>query len=123
MAAVGVAMAAGVQNQLFALGVGGGRSLTLLRRPRQALELLLKPVQLGWVLQQGQEQAAQGGCGGFVAGEQHQQELFCHVVVARQRQGPQQLSHTVGPPALDRIALGEQVADRLATANEDGALP
>ncbi len=44
-------------------------------------------------------------------------------VAVRQRQGPQQLTHTVGPPALDRIALGEQVANRLAAANEYGPLP
>jgi len=44
-------------------------------------------------------------------------------VAVRQRQGPQQLAHTVWPPALDRIALGKQVADRLAAANEHGPLP
>jgi len=40
------------------------------------------------------------------------------IIAVRQRQGPQQLTHTVGPPAQYRIALGEQVADRLAAANE-----
>ncbi len=49
--------------------------------------------------------------------------LVIGTMAVRQRQGPQQLSHTVWPPALDRIALGEQVADRLATANEHGPLP
>ena len=44
-------------------------------------------------------------------------------VAVRQRQGPQQLPHTVGPPALNRIALGKQVADRLTAANEYGPLP
>ena len=44
-------------------------------------------------------------------------------VAVGQRQRPQQLPHTVGPPALDRLPLGEQVADRLAAPNEHGALP
>jgi len=44
-------------------------------------------------------------------------------MAVRQRQGPQQLAHTAWPPALERIALGKQVADRLAAANEHGALP
>jgi len=44
-------------------------------------------------------------------------------IAVRQRQGPQQLAHTVWPPALDFISLGEQVADRLAAANEHGPLP
>ncbi len=39
--------------------------------------------------------------------------LVIGTVAVGQRQGPQQLPHTVRPPALNCIALGEQVADRL----------
>ena len=36
--------------------------------------------------------------------------------------GPQQLAHTVWPPALNGIALGKQVVDRPLSPNEHGAL-
>jgi hypothetical protein len=41
----------------------------------------------------------------------------------RQQQGTQQLTPAAWPPALDRIALGKQFADRLPAANEHGPLP
>ena len=73
------------QNRIKARGTAaviGRHGIPRCWRPGQAVKLLLQPGQLGWMLQQAQQQTTQGRRCGFVAGEQEKEQLLCHVSVA-----------------------------------------